>query len=120
MKNEEAGKREREIKRDKHAQRESLLLAWHASCVSCTGISSSTSGPRLNILKSGRWVQAGAGPGWGDCNQRQTSMGCIVSSEEDKPQAQPATLAEREAEARVKRKEAPNLVHNLVREKFGR
>lgn len=48
------------------------------------------------------------------------TMGCVASSEEEKPKAQPATLAEREAEARIKRKEAASLVHNLVHEKFGR
>lgn len=46
-------------------------------------------------------------------------MGCVASSEEEGPKAPPATLAEREAEARTKRKEG-SLVHNLVQEKFGR
>ncbi|CAM9272793.1 unnamed protein product [Hapterophycus canaliculatus] len=46
-------------------------------------------------------------------------MGCVASSEQESPKPQPATLAEREAEARVKRKEG-TLVHNLVHEKFGR
>lgn len=58
------------------------------------------------------WVQGGAVGG--------KTMGCVASSEEEKPKAPPATLAEREADARTKRKEAASLVHNLVQEKFGR
>ncbi|CAM9138878.1 unnamed protein product [Ectocarpus sp. 12 AP-2014] len=46
-------------------------------------------------------------------------MGCVASSEEEGPKSPPATLAERKAKARTKRKEG-SLVHNLVHEKFGR
>lgn len=51
--------------------------------------------------------------------ERCLSMGCVASSEDDTAKAAPVTLAERQALARNKRKEA-NLVHNLVHEKFGR
>lgn len=47
-------------------------------------------------------------------------MGCVASSEaEEKPKSQPASLEERETEARIKRKEA-NVTYNRVHEKFGR
>ena len=47
-------------------------------------------------------------------------MGCVASSEEEKPKTVVVSLAEREAQARAKRKGAKSMVHNLVHEEFGR
>lgn len=47
-------------------------------------------------------------------------MGCVASSEEEQPKTVVMSLSEREAQARAKRKGAKSMVHNLIREEFGR